>query len=135
MASTGATYMKQDDEQAIRQLVDKWLGASRTGDLATLLSLMSDDVIFMVPGQEPFGKEAFAARSRAMENYKIDGTSDIKEIKVLGDWAWMRNHLQITITPPEGKPTRRSGYVLTILRKNPDGAWVIARDANLLTEG
>lgn len=28
---------------------------------------------------------------------------------------------------------RNSGYVLTILRKNPDGAWVIARDANLLT--
>jgi ketosteroid isomerase-like protein len=26
----------------------------------------------------------------------------------------------------------RSGYTLTILRKNPNGAWVIARDANLL---
>ena len=25
-----------------------------------------------------------------------------------------------------------SGYTLTILRKRPDGAWVIARDANLL---
>lgn len=135
MASTGAPHLKQDDEQAIRQLVDKWLAASKTGDLATLLSLMADDVIFMVPDTEPFGKEAFAARSREMKHHKVDGTSDIKEIKVLGDWAWMRNHLQIRITQPDGKLTRSSGYVLTILRKNPDGAWVIARDANLLTEG
>ena len=135
MASTGATHLKQNDEQAIRLLVDKWLAASKTGDLETVLSLMADDVIFMVPGKEPFGKEAFAAQSRGMEQHKIDGTSDIKEIQVLGDWAWMRNHLQITITQPDGKLMRRSGYVLTILRKNPDGGWVIARDANLLTEG
>jgi uncharacterized protein (TIGR02246 family) len=135
MASTEATHLKQNDEQAILQLVDKWLAASKTGDLATVLNLMADDVIFMVPGKEPFGKEAFAARSREMEHHKIEGTSDIKEIKVLGDWAWMRNHLTITITQPDGKLSRRSGYVLTILRKNPDGAWVIARDANLLTEG
>lgn len=133
MASTGPTDMKQDDEQAIRQLVDKWLTASKDGDLETLLNLMADDVIFMVPGQEPFGKEAFAGRSKEMEHHRIDATSDIKEIKVLDDWAWMRSHLQVTVTPPDGKPMRRSGYVLTILRKNPDGAWVIARDANLLT--
>src|SRR4030095_14541166 len=28
---------------------------------------------------------------------------------------------------------QRSGYTLAILRKKPGGAWVIARDANLLT--
>jgi len=33
---------------------------------------------------------------------------------------------------PTGKPNVRSGYTLTILRKNVDGAWVLARDANLL---
>jgi len=29
---------------------------------------------------------------------------------------------------------RRSGYTLTILRKEADGKWRLARDANLLTE-
>ncbi len=29
----------------------------------------------------------------------------------------------------------RSGYTLTILRKEPDGRWVIFRDANLLAAG
>ena len=68
-----------------------------------------------------------------MKDVRIEGTSDIRELKVVGDWAWMRNHLHVTITPPNGIPTRHSGYTLTILRKNPSGAWAIARDANLLT--
>jgi uncharacterized protein (TIGR02246 family) len=87
----------------------------------------------MVPGQEPFGKEAFAAASKGMQGVRIDGTSEIAELNVLGDWAWMRNRLRVTVTPPTGKPLVRSGYTLTILRKNQDGKWVIARDANLLT--
>jgi ketosteroid isomerase-like protein len=32
-----------------------------------------------------------------------------------------------------GAPVRRSGYTLTILRKERDGRWRLARDANLLT--
>jgi len=45
-----------DDEKAIRKLIETWMQATKEGDLATVLSLMSDDVIFMVPGKEPFGK-------------------------------------------------------------------------------
>jgi uncharacterized protein (TIGR02246 family) len=124
-----------DDELAIRELVETWLAATKAGDASTVLDLMTDDVVFMVPGQEPFGKEAFAAASEGMKNAHIEGTSDIKEILVLGDWAFLRSHLKMTMTPPEGGPTRRrSGYTLTILRKEADGRWRLARDANLLTD-
>lgn len=133
MATSGTTQAQQNDEQAIRQLVDHWLDASKHGDLETVLSLMADDVVFMVPGQEPFGKEAFATNSRSMKDYKVEGTSDIKEIEVLGDQAWMHNYLQITITQPDGNVMKKSGHVLSILRKNSEGGWVLARDANLLT--
>jgi uncharacterized protein (TIGR02246 family) len=133
MGSQTSAAQISDDEQAIRAVVDKWLAASKSGDLPTVLSLMADDVIFMVPGKEPFGKEEFAAINREMKDLRIEGTSDIKEIKVLGDWAWMRNHLTVTVTPPNGQAVQRSGYTLTIFKKNPDGAWVIIRDANLLT--
>jgi len=121
-----------NDEQAIRELVARWIAASKVGDLATVLSLMSDDVVFMVPGRAPFGKEEFAAASKSMAGVQIDGTSEIVELQVLGDWAWMRNRLRMTITPPGGKPIVRSGFTLTILRKNGERVWVIARDANLL---
>ena len=53
-----------EDEQAIRELVSTWMKASEAGDANTVLSLMADDVIFMVPGREPFGKEEFRALRR-----------------------------------------------------------------------
>ena len=122
-----------EDERAIRQLVSTWMAASQAGDTETVLSLMADDVVFMVAGQEPFGKEKFAAAARGMQNVRMEGTSDIRELTVLGDWAYLRNHLVVTMTPPGGQPVRRAGYTLTILRKTPAGQWLLARDANLMT--
>lgn len=121
-----------DDERAIRDLVATWMNASEAGDVRTVLSLMADDVIFTVPGREPFGKDAFRAASETMKNVRMTGTSDVREIKVLGDWAYIRNYLEITITPPGGDALRRSGYTLSILRKQADGKWVLWRDANLV---
>jgi uncharacterized protein (TIGR02246 family) len=121
-----------DDEQAIRDLIARWMAASQAGDTATVLSLMTDDVVFTVPGREPFGKEAFAAASEAMRGVRIDGSSDIRELKVLGDWACLRNYLEVTVTPRGGRAVKRTGYTLTVLQKQPDGRWLLARDANLL---
>jgi uncharacterized protein (TIGR02246 family) len=123
-----------DEERAIRQLIATWMTASKAGDLDTVLALMTDDVIFMVPGREPFGKEAFATASLAAAGMRIDGTCDIRELRVLGDWAYLRSYLEMSITPSGGDPVRRAGYTLTILRKEADGKWRLARDANLLTE-
>ena len=133
MATSGAIHTKQDDEQAIRELVDKWLESTRAGDYETVLSLMADDAIFMVPDREPFGKEAFAAQSEQMKGAKIESKSNIQEIEVIGDRAWMRNHLEVTITEPNGQTMTRSGYTLTVLRKEADGRWLLARDANLVS--
>lgn len=116
-----------DDEQAIRQLTETWFTASKAGDIKTVLSLMTDDVVFTIVGQEPFGKEAFEALSKQLNNTPPEGAGEIKEIKIMGDWAFTRNYIKIK------KPERRSGYTLTILHKESDGKWRIARDANLLT--
>jgi uncharacterized protein (TIGR02246 family) len=120
------------DERAIRDLIETWMAASIAGDTQTVLGLIADDALFMVPGREPFGKEALAAASHGMAGVHIDGTSDIRELTILGDWAYLRNYIRMTITPPEGEPVRRAGWTLTILRKEPSGKWVLVRDANLL---
>ena len=122
-----------DDEQAIRDLVGQWMAASRAGDTAAVLELMDDDVLFMVPGRAPFGKQEFAAQSAAMKDVRIDGASEVLEVEVLGDRAWIRNRIEIAITPPGGQPKRHAGYTLTILRKGGDGRWRLSRDANLVT--
>ena len=123
-----------EDERAIRELVATWMSASKAGDTETVLSLIADDAVFMVVGQEPFGKDAFRTASQGHKDLRIEGTSDIREIQVLGDWAYLRNHLSVTITPPGGQPIRRAGYTLAILRKTPAGKWLLARDANLMTK-
>jgi uncharacterized protein (TIGR02246 family) len=94
---------------------------------------MTDDVLFMTPSGQPFRKEAFRATSESMRDLRMDGRAEVREIQVLGDWAWIRNHIDLTLTPPEGEPLRRSGYTLTILRKGDDGRWRLFRDANLVT--
>lgn len=121
-----------EDERAIRALVDRWMEASRAGDTAAVLELMSDDVLFTVPGREPFGKDEFRATSEAMKEFRVDGRAEVREIEVVGETAWIRNHIDLTVTPPGGEPMRRSGYTLTILKKGGDGRWRLFRDANLV---
>lgn len=127
-----------EDEHAIRQLIETWFVASRRGDLTTVLDLIADDAIFMVPGKPPFDKAAFAAAScdahpaRASDAApRIDGRYRIDELRVLGDWAYLRNFIEIDVTPPAGEPVRRAAHTLTILRKS-EGRWWLVRDANLL---
>jgi ketosteroid isomerase-like protein len=90
------------------------------------LSSCSDALTQLVPGCEPFGREIFAS------NVRMVGKSDIRELRVLGDWAYTRNYIEMTIMPEDGQPVKRSGYTLTILRKG-SGQWRLARDANLVT--
>jgi uncharacterized protein (TIGR02246 family) len=123
-----------EDERAIREVIASWMQATAVGDTATVLSLMTDDVVFLVPGQEPFGKDAFAAASSAMRSMKFEGKSDIREIEVLGEWAHVRSHLEVAMTQPGSPAVRRTGYTLSIFRKGDDGRWRLARDANLLTK-
>ena len=122
-----------DDERAIRELVETWMRASKAGDMATVLDLMTDDVVFMTIGQEPFGKEHFRNSSESMRGIDIDGQAETLEVEVLGDTAWIRNRLEMVMTPEGGEPMRRSGYTLTILKKGGDGRWRLFRDANLVT--
>ena len=113
-------------------MVHTWLEASKRGDSATLLTLLADDVVFITPGREPFGKEAFAGHEDEMKDVKMDADIDIKEIEVAGPWAWMRSFLKVSFTPKDGNPSKMSGHILTVLQKQPDGRWVIKRDANFV---
>jgi len=122
------------DEQQIRDLVAKWLSASKAGDVDTVLGLMTDDVVFLVPGRGPMNKQEFAALSRIPVGStppQIDGHSEIQEIVVSGDLAFMWTRLWMVMPPPGGQPMERAGYTLSVLKRT-DGKWLLARDANLL---
>jgi uncharacterized protein (TIGR02246 family) len=127
----------QSDEQEIRQLVATWITATKAGDIETVLTLMAEDVVFLMPGRSPMiGKSAFAAAAGAQsgqERPQFDGTSEIQEIKVVGEWAFMWTKLSVVMTPPGGAPSMaRAGHTLSILNKQ-NGEWVLVRDANMLS--
>ena len=124
------------DEQEIRDLVATWIAATKAGDIEKVLSLMAEDVVFLLPGQPPMiGKSAFAAAAAAQTKQapvQFEGTSDIQEIKVIGDWAFMWTKLRVVVTPPGGgPPIIRAGHTLSILKKH-NRRWLLARDANML---
>jgi len=124
------------DEQSIRDLVARWHRATAAGDLAQILTLMAEDVIFLTAGQPPMrGRDAFAAGfMAALARAGIESRGDVKEVRVAGDLAYCWTHLSVTTIPRDsGDALRRTGPALTILRKEPDGRWVVLRDANLLT--
>ena len=78
-------------------------------------------------------KAGFDAASRAMEGkVRVEGVSDIQEVRVAGDWAYVWTQLTITMHPTTGAAVHRSGPGLSVWRKKPDGSWVIYRDANLV---
>jgi uncharacterized protein (TIGR02246 family) len=124
----------ENDEAQIRQLVSTWMAATKSGDIETILSLISDDAVFLVTGQSVMRKSDFAAAAstqRAEDAPQFDGASEIQEIKVLGDWAFMWSKLTVVITPPGDETVTRAGHTLSILRKE-NGKWRLARDANML---
>jgi ketosteroid isomerase-like protein len=70
---------------------------------------------------------------RAMDG-RVEGAAEIQEIRVFGDWAYCWNQITVTIrTNAGGPPHQLSGPALSIFRKNPGGAWVVVRDANMIT--
>ena len=125
------------DEQEIRQLVATWMKATRTGDIETVLSLMAEDVVFLVPGRPPMiGKASFASAAGSQSGQgspQVEATSEIQEIEVAGEWAFMWTRLTVVVTPAGGGgPRTRAGHTLSVLKKE-NGKWLMARDANLLS--
>jgi len=122
------------DEQQIRDLVAAWHAATRAGDVDAVLAMIADDAVFLTAGRPPMDKAEFARVSRSLPGTPrptIDAASDIQEIVVSGDWAFMWTRLRVTITPPGGASMQRAGHTLTIFRRL-HGRWQLARDANLL---
>ena len=123
------------DEQTIRNLVAQWHRATATGDVDTVLGLMSEDVVFLVAGKPPMkGRSTFEkGLRRLLESHRIDSTGEVQECVVSGDLAYCWALLNVRVTPISGgDATVRSGSALSIFRKQADGSWLLVRDANLL---
>jgi uncharacterized protein (TIGR02246 family) len=134
MTGKSASPTHVADEQQIRDLMDDWRRLTAEGNIDGLLSLLTDDVVFLTPGNPPMTTADFAKGFRDVSaKARIEATQDVKEIRVSGDLASAWSHLTVVLTPKEGgKTSEASGYVLTVFHRSPAGKWLLARDANLV---
>ena len=115
-------------------MMDDWRRLTAEGNLDGLLSLLSDDVIFLTPGNPPITKQDFAAGFREVAaKARIESTQDVKELRVSGEIAYAWSHLTIVLIPNDGgKRSESSGHVLSVYQRSPSGSWLLSRDANLV---
>lgn len=123
------------DERAIRELHSTWIDAVNAGHLDRLLTLMADDVVFLNPGQSPFGRDGFSANfSAAHQRVRVRCLSELEEVVVVGEVAYTRSRDALSVTPRAGgEATQLAGHRITVYRKQPDGRWLLARDAHTLS--
>lgn len=123
------------DEQVIREVHSTWIDAVNAGDLGCLLTLMADDVVFLNPGRAPLGRDGFSTNfSAAHQQVRVRCISELEEVVVVGEvaYAWSRDALSVT-PRAGGKATELAGHRITVYRKQPDGRWLLARDAHTLS--
>jgi uncharacterized protein (TIGR02246 family) len=123
------------DEDAIRGVHSSWIDAVNSGNLERLLTLMTDDVVFLNPGREPFGQLEFPNGFLiGHQRSWIHCVSEIEEVAVFGEVAYTRCRDSLSVKPRAGgEATDLAGHRITIYRKQPDGLWLLARDAHTLS--
>ena len=125
----------RSDERAVREVHARWIDAVNGGDLPGLLGLMADDAVFLNPGREPVGPDAFAEGfSAAHGRSRVHCVSELQDVVVAGDVAYTLSRDSLRVTPHAGGPALElAGHRLTVYRRQPDGRWLLARDAHTLT--
>lgn len=77
-----------EDEAQIRELLARWQAATIAGDSATLQSLMTEDVVFLLPGRAPMQRAEFLALADAPGPRPALGIQQqIREIGIDGELA------------------------------------------------
>jgi len=123
------------DERTIREVHLTWIDAVNAGDLACLLSLMADDVVFLNPGRAPLGRDGFSPGFLAAHQHaRINCISELDDVEVVGEVAYTLSRDSLPVTPRAGgEAMQLAGHRITLYRKQPDGRWLLARDAHTLS--
>ena len=118
------------DAAAINRLLDEDTTALNAGDAVGLVALYTEDVVLMPPDElAVIGKEARRAFLQTFfDQYTLELARSTEEVVVADDWAFARSTQTSTLTPKDGgEPIERSGKVIHIYQRQPDGSWKLAR--------
>ena len=122
------------DLEAINQLHQRDIDASKAWDVETLVSLWTDDIVSIPQDGNPvIGKEA--NRNLLLKLKQASSDIDIveydlsfKEVKITGDWAYEWGTFSGTVkSKAGGEVSKSSGKLFRVLKRDADGSWKVAR--------
>lgn len=123
-----------DDIEAISALFASIVPLITSDGADALFTLYTDDVVLMVPDSwtDLDRQEAVAFYTEGLDWAKPDPDNysiTIDEVVVMGDWAFVRTTSKGQVVPTSDDPAYSQGSRhVSLLRRQPDGAWKIARD-------
>ena len=120
-------------DSAAHRAHENYVRVINSNNLDSLMSMMSDDVVFLAANDKPIVGKA-AVRLWADGYYKAFRTSwdkPVRDFVVDRDFAFERYDYTSTDTPVAGgKPVVDTGWGLVVYHRDADGVWRVARDAS-----
>lgn len=121
------------DLAAIRALHSRDSAATIAADTAALMALWTDDIVSLQPGASVhMGRAANAAalrdyvtRAAGVRNLWV--AFDFPEVRLFGDHAVEWGTFRGAMLTPAGDTVHVAGKLMRVLRRDPAGAWRIAR--------
>ena len=129
--------VRADDDLAIRTLFERWYRAMEDGNVADLLSLVTPDVILHAPGSPPISDIAALGRALTafLERHSEAVDYEVMEVEVSGQLAFARVSESARIqSKSSSQSISINGMHLAVLRRQPDGGWLLARDFSTLVD-
>lgn len=108
---------------------DLWTAAVNARDLQSYLELLTEDIVWIPPGQQALhGRDAFASWVEPFfRQFGYELALTAEQVRIAGDWAVERGAFHTTMTSPDGRSGHHAGSYLVWWRRGVDDVWRIER--------
>jgi uncharacterized protein (TIGR02246 family) len=120
--------LSAEDQEAIRATLETMMQAQQAGDWAAAGAMCIEDHLAM-PANRPVmvGRQAWVEWMESFDATFTHMSAEVDDIDGRGDLAYLRGTYSEAYVAAEGdEPVEGSGKFLWILRKQPDGTWLVA---------
>ena len=117
----------QAELEVLMQTSRDWAKAAASGDVERILSYWTDDAVVLEPDQRALiGKAAIRQQvegAMKLPKFSITWSPESGVVSKNGDMGYLVEHNRVTFADSTGKVHTRFGKVVTIWRKDANGAW------------
>jgi uncharacterized protein (TIGR02246 family) len=133
-AQAPQTATTSADTTSINDVRSKYQAAFNSGDAAGMAALFADNAVSL-----PDHHVALEGRAAIQQDFQdqfaqVTGNMQIMPVdtEINGETAYERGTYTMTITPKAtgGAPMKETGKYIVILKKQPNGSWLLQNDIN-----